>query len=100
MQGRPLRVRKNSYIADWEENRRSEINELTSKGVIPVYHDIEQLEKEDKLDDETMDKVMPFLMGKVAAVVNEKKPAKEIVNEMVAEAVAMLEKGKEMLARL
>jgi len=98
--GRPLRVRNNAYIANWEENRKDEIKELTSKGVIPVEHDIEELEKQDNLDDETMDSARPWLMGKVAAVVNEKKPAKVIVDEMVAEAVVMLKKSEQFLAKL
>lgn len=34
--GRPLRVRANDYINNWENNRQSEIKELTGKGVIPV----------------------------------------------------------------
>lgn len=63
-------------------------------------HDIEELEKQDKLDDETMDNARPWLMGKVAAVVNEKKPAKDIVDEMVVEAVEMLKKGEQMLSKL
>lgn len=41
----------------------------------------------DDIDDETMDNARPFLMGKVAAVVNEKKTAKEIIDEMVGGAV-------------
>ncbi|KAL7272162.1 hypothetical protein RUND412_005048 [Rhizina undulata] len=88
--GRPLRVRKNPGIQAWEENRKDEIKKLMSKGVNPVEHDIEELDKQDKLDDETMDNVRPWLMGKVAAVCNEKKPAKAIIDEMVAEAVEML----------
>ncbi|KAI5838001.1 2-nitropropane dioxygenase [Morchella snyderi] len=98
--GRPLRVRKNAYISNWEENRKDEIKTLTSKGVIPVEYDIEELDKADKLDDDTMDNARPWLMGKVAAVVNDKKPAKEIVEEMVAEAVIMLKQGEKMLAKL
>lgn len=34
--GRPLRVRNNEYIKNWEENRQDEIKTLTGKGVIPV----------------------------------------------------------------
>lgn len=34
--GRPLRVRNNEYIRNWEENRQAEIKTLTDKGVIPV----------------------------------------------------------------
>ncbi|KAJ9635984.1 hypothetical protein H2199_008339 [Coniosporium tulheliwenetii] len=89
--GRPLRVRKNPYIENWEENRQAEIKELTAKGRIPVEHDLEKMG--DDIDDETMDNARPFLMGKAAAVVNEKKSAKEIVDEMVGDAVKWLQKG-------
>lgn len=37
--GRPLRVRRTDYVADWNTNRQAEIKALTSKGVIP--HDEE-----------------------------------------------------------
>jgi NAD(P)H-dependent flavin oxidoreductase YrpB (nitropropane dioxygenase family) len=87
--GRPLRVRTNPYIQNWEENRAQEIKELTSKGILPVEHDLEKLG--DDLDDETMDNARPFLMGKVAAVVEEKKSAREIVDEFVTDAVKSLQ---------
>lgn len=87
--GRPLRVRKNPYIENWEENRAAEIKELTSKGILPVEHDLEKLG--DDLDDETMDNARPFLMGKVAAVVTDKKTAREIVDELVGDAVKSLQ---------
>ncbi|KAG8531729.1 uncharacterized protein KY384_003361 [Bacidia gigantensis] len=90
--GRPLRVRKNPYIDNWETNRQNEIKELTSKGTIPVEHDFETLG--DDIDDDTMDNARPFLMGKAAAVVNERKSAKAIVDEMVGDAVQMLGKGQ------
>ena len=87
----------NPYIKDWEENRAQEIKELTSKGVIPVEHDFEKLG--DDIDDDTMDNARPFLMGKAAAVVNEKKSAKEIVDEMVTDAVSWLARGQKMVAK-
>ena len=87
----------NAYIKNWEENRATEIKELTAKGVIPVEHDFETLG--DEIDDDTMDNARPFLMGKAAAVVNEKKSAKEIVDEMVTDAVTWLEKGNKMIAK-
>ncbi|KAF4637184.1 hypothetical protein G7Y89_g894 [Cudoniella acicularis] len=96
--GRPLRVRTNAYIKNWEENRATEIKELTSKGVIPVEHDFETLG--DDIDDETMDNARPFLMGKAAAVVNEKKSAKAVVDELVNDAVAWIHKGEKMIAKL
>lgn len=83
--GRPLRVRSNPYIANWEENRQNEIKELTSKGTIPVEWDIERMG--DDVDDDTMDNARPFLMGKASAVVNERKSAKAIIDEMVGGAV-------------
>lgn len=74
--GRPLRVRKNPYIANWEENRQAEIKKLTDSGKIPVEYDMEQ--HGDDMTDEQLDNARPFLMGKVAAVVNEKKSARAI----------------------
>ncbi|ORX91869.1 2-nitropropane dioxygenase [Clohesyomyces aquaticus] len=94
--GRPLRVRKNAYIQNWEENRQNEIKELTGKGVIPVEHDLEKLG--DDLDDDTMDNARPFLMGKAAAVVNERKSARAIVDEMVGDAVKWMQKGNSYIA--
>lgn len=83
---------------NWEENRAEEIKELTAKGVIPVEHDFENLS--DDVDDDTLDNARPYLMGKVAAVVNEKKSAKAIVDELVNDAAALLKKGNQMLAKL
>lgn len=96
IQGRPLRVRKNPYIENWEENRQAEIKELTARGKIPVEHDLETMG--DDIDDDTMDNARPFLMGKVAAVVNEKKSAKAIIDEMVDDAVSWLNKGNSYIA--
>lgn len=96
--GRPLRVRNNDYIRNWENNRAQEIKELTSKGVIPVEHDFEQLG--DDIDDETMDNARPFLMGKAAALVNEKKSAKALVDELVGDAVQVLNTTHKLIAKL
>lgn len=90
--GRPLRVRNNPYIEDWENNRSQEIKDLTAKGTIPVEHDFETLG--DDIDDETMDNARPFLMGKASAVVNERKSAKAIVDEMVGDAAEWIERGR------
>ncbi len=59
--GRPLRVLNTPYVQDWEKNRQAEIKELTSKGIIPVEHDLEK-HAEKSLE------ARPWLMGKVAAV--------------------------------
>jgi hypothetical protein len=73
---------------------QAEIRELTNKGILPVLHDFETRSKEmEALDDEAH----PFLMGKVSAVVHEEKPAKAIVDEIVAGAVKRLNAGNAML---
>lgn len=83
--GRPLRVRMNDYIRDWHE-RPEEIKRLTEvEGKTPMEYDMDQ----DKDTD------MPYLMGQVAGVIGEVKPAKEIVEEMVRGAVEMLRRGHE-----
>ena len=47
----------------------------------------------DDIDDDTMDNARPFLMGKVAAVVNKKESAKKIIDDMVTGAVEWINKG-------
>ncbi|KAL1958719.1 hypothetical protein VTO42DRAFT_3838 [Malbranchea cinnamomea] len=84
--GRPLRVLPNDYIKEWEK-RPEEIKRLTEKGIVPLMHDIENEKEVD----------MPFLMGQVSALVKDIKPAGEIVESMVAEAVQMLKLGNSYL---
>ncbi|KAK6085814.1 2-nitropropane dioxygenase [Seiridium cupressi] len=115
--GRPLRVRTNPYIESWENDRRDELKELTSKGVLPYEADLEKVMKGDgdkipgaesaaKTDendddvDDLLDQFRPFLMGKCAALVNEQKSAKEIVDEFITDASAALKKGSQSLAKL
>ena len=92
--GRPLRVRANEYIRNWEDNRQAEIKDLTNKGTIPVEHDFETMG--DDMSDEMMDNARPFLMGKAAAVTNDELSAKEIVDDMVGQAVVHINAAKNM----
>lgn len=80
--GRPLRVRANDYIKNWEA-QPDKIKALTDQGIVPMAKDME--------DDKDVD--MPFLMGQVAAIIKDIKPAKEIVDDMVKDAVKMLALG-------
>lgn len=117
--GRPLRVRNNDYINDWETNRTQEMKELTAKGVIPYEADLDKVmgaaddddgssdakkpsitdaSDDDDDDDDPLEKFRPFLMGKCAAVVNELKPAKAVVDEFINDAVAWMQKGNKMIA--
>ncbi|KAI0386021.1 NPD-domain-containing protein [Hypomontagnella monticulosa] len=111
--GRPMRVRKNPYIENWENERQAEIKELTAKGILPYEHDLEKVSNgtgegsgsggdnssEEDVDD-LMDQFRPYLMGKCAALVNEQKSAKAVVDEFVEDATAMLNQGTKMVSKL
>ncbi|GES65846.1 2-nitropropane dioxygenase [Aspergillus terreus] len=84
--GRPLRVRKTDYILNWEQNRQAEIKELTSKGILPIDHDADAHPD----DPEILDNAYPHLMGVCAAEIQQVQSAKEIVDEMMAEAAERL----------
>jgi len=84
--GRPLRVRKTPYVADWENNRQQEIKELTSKGVIPHYAELE------KFPNKSLEG-RPWLMGRVSAMIKEILPAEAIVENMVDEAARILQRN-------
>lgn len=88
--GRPLRVRYTPYVKDWNENRQAEIKELTSKGIIPHYQEVEK-------DPSKSIPGRPWLMGRVSALVNEVLPAKTIVDSMVNDAAAILEQNASLV---
>lgn len=77
--GRPLRVRRNEWVDKWE-SQPEKIKELTEKGIVPIEFDMEAGNDVD----------IPHLMGVVAGVIESIQPAKQIVDEMVDEAVCML----------
>jgi NAD(P)H-dependent flavin oxidoreductase YrpB (nitropropane dioxygenase family) len=84
--GRPLRVRRNAWVDKWEA-QPEKIKELTDKGIVPISFDMEAGNDVDP----------PYLMGVVAGVIKEIKPAREIVDEMVSEAVERLKEGQKFL---
>ncbi|CAK7241110.1 MAG: hypothetical protein STHCBS139747_002568 [Sporothrix thermara] len=118
--GRPLRVRKNPYIEHWETERQDEIKQLTSQGKLPYEADLDKImsgemtatpsgkpgeqkkegEEEEVDVDELMDQFRPYLMGQCASVVNEKKSAKAVVDELVDDAAVCLQQGSKLVAKL
>lgn len=92
--GRPMRVIKNDYIMNWENNRVPEMKELLATGVLPYTKDVEDRQKKGgeitAEDMKMMTEARPLLMGQCAAAVKEIKPAQAIVNEMVRDAIAAL----------
>jgi NAD(P)H-dependent flavin oxidoreductase YrpB (nitropropane dioxygenase family) len=92
--GRPLRAMSSPYLLDWEQNRKSEINQLQSQGILVLDHELEKLEAEGKLTDEIIDQTTQRPMGYAASMVNKKdQTAGEIVLEMVVEAYNVIKKS-------
>eukprot|EP00026_Physarum_polycephalum_P010127 Phypoly_transcript_10278.p1 GENE.Phypoly_transcript_10278~~Phypoly_transcript_10278.p1 ORF type:complete len:361 (+),score=81.50 Phypoly_transcript_10278:91-1173(+) len=96
--GRPLRVLRTDYIDKWENDRQQEIKDLTSKGIIPVKHDIEEKAAKKEMDSSQFMKYRPWLMGQAAGAVNDIKPAADIINEMMTEAVATLQHSTSLIS--
>lgn len=92
--GRPLRVRNTPYIQKWE-SQPEKIKELTSKGVIPVYHDLEHDDEEGTAEKGISER---YLLGKCAAVIDDILPAKQIVDNLVNEAVDAIQGGGKLVA--
>lgn len=88
--GRPMNVRKTPYVADWETRRQGEISELVAQGKIP--HEAELESHPEKSLEGRM-----WLMGKVAGSINDVKPAKEIVDELVATAAGSVKSASALM---
>lgn len=90
--GRPMNVRKTPYVVEWELERQKEMSDLVSQGKIP--HEVE-LEKHPEKSLEGRS----WLMGKVAGSINDIKPAKDIIDEMVHLAAASLKDATSLLVQ-
>ncbi|KAJ7090244.1 2-nitropropane dioxygenase [Mycena belliarum] len=77
--GRPMSVRKTAYVAEWDSARKTEQEKLIAQGLVP--HDTELAKNPGRSIEG-----MAFLMGKVAGSINDIKPAKDIVDELVTTA--------------
>jgi len=94
--GRPMRIIKNKYASDWENNRREEMQELLDAGTVPVMYDSQtrRITPADRLH------VIPHLCGQVCGSINEILPAKTIVEDMITEAVDIFKKMPKRVAKL
>mmetsp|Transcript_78375 Transcript_78375/g.199227 ORF Transcript_78375/g.199227 Transcript_78375/m.199227 type:complete len:368 (+) Transcript_78375:59-1162(+) len=95
--GRPMRIIKNPYTVNWEDNRAAELKELLAQGTIPVAQDQLVMEKKGKgeLADvpvpKGIEKAHPWLCGQVAGAIADVLPARTIVENMVTDAATMLQ---------
>ena len=89
--GRPLRALATPYVRNWETSRSEEIKELTGKGIIPLYHDMDRLEKVGGITEEIEDQSILRPMGQVSGLVNTPgQSAEEIIKEIMDGAVKVL----------
>jgi NAD(P)H-dependent flavin oxidoreductase YrpB (nitropropane dioxygenase family) len=89
--GRPLRSLATPYVRNWELNRSEELRKLQSQGIIPLYHEMDRLEKINGITEEIEDQSTMRPMGQVSGLVNTpNQSAEEIVNEMMEGAVRVL----------
>jgi len=95
--GRPMRIIKNAYTINWEENRGDELKKLLQQGSLPMSKDQDLMEQ--KMKGELKDvpapvgieKAHPWLCGQVAGAIHEVLPAQQIVESMVEDAAKMLQ---------
>ncbi|TFL02254.1 2-nitropropane dioxygenase [Pterulicium gracile] len=90
--GRPMRVFRTPFVDEWETNRQPELQSLLARGIIPEYHELE------KHPEKTME-AKRWLMGEVAALIDEVLPAEVIIRNMVSEAVDILQGNYAMVRR-
>lgn len=94
--GRPLRIIKNKYATEWMETRKDEMEELLEQGTIPVMYDSQtrRITPADRLH------VIPHLSGQVAGAIHEVLPAAQIVENMIADAVAIFNNMPKQISKL
>eukprot|EP01063_Lacrimia_lanifica_P011976 TRINITY_DN1862_c0_g1_i1.p1 TRINITY_DN1862_c0_g1~~TRINITY_DN1862_c0_g1_i1.p1 ORF type:complete len:383 (+),score=232.74 TRINITY_DN1862_c0_g1_i1:69-1151(+) len=103
--GRPLRTFANEIVADWEKNKQSEIKALTSKGKLP-YKEIFDFYKSDpknfkkQYPNTTPVTAMPMLMGQACGGIHDVLPAAQIVEQMMSEAVDVLDRLATLRSKL
>merc|ERR1712039_529946 len=105
--GRPMRVFKTPYVLDWEENRKKEMLDLQSKGILAASADMktgtdydgpahpEVLTQDEKKSGVSLSKAQQLersvrLTGQCAGAITDILPAKAIVENMVEGAVESL----------
>mmetsp|Transcript_63598 Transcript_63598/g.57270 ORF Transcript_63598/g.57270 Transcript_63598/m.57270 type:complete len:353 (+) Transcript_63598:15-1073(+) len=81
--GRPLRVVKNDYILNWERNRKDEMRKLLKNGILPFQYDKENNAK-------TTPDFDRHLTGQCCGNIHDIKSAKQIIEDMVNECIAMM----------
>jgi len=94
--GRPLRVFNTELVADYNGPKRQITEDMCAEGNVPVNTILKEAQKDMKGFKATypsmnMVTAMPMLMGQCAGGIHEIKPARKVVEDMMAEACSILE---------
>jgi NAD(P)H-dependent flavin oxidoreductase YrpB (nitropropane dioxygenase family) len=92
--GRPMRVLKTDYNANWEEMRKPEMLDLQSKGIIAATVDFK---KDGESQGQLPAAMIPLLMGQAIGAIKKQQPAAEILNDMVTQAAQILKSNSQLL---
>jgi len=94
--GRPLRLKNSEYLEEWHTKRRAEMEALIADGKIPLKHDV--INK--RLSTMNAIKLTDSLMGIAAGLIKEILPAKDIIENMVNEAVVNMKRSAGFVCKL
>lgn len=95
--GRPLRLIPNSYVTEWEREPQK-IKELCDSGVVPLEEDLRKHRTDKHIRQGAFDAINS-LAGQAVGGVHSVEPARKIVEDMVAEAAAMLQSNAALVLR-
>jgi NAD(P)H-dependent flavin oxidoreductase YrpB (nitropropane dioxygenase family) len=94
--GRPMRIKKNAYVLEWQNERAEEMKRLLGKGQLPVTVDearLTAMPPEERME-------LGLLMGQVAGAISEIKPAGKIMSEMMIDATHILRSNAALVSKL
>jgi len=92
--GRPLRTFITPYVKDFE-TRPEEIKAYCDKGILPIRGDYKKHMEAGKPF--SKGETVALLMGQVAGAINDKPPAKQIVENMVSQAIDILRRNTSII---
>eukprot|EP00930_Biecheleria_cincta_P104042 TRINITY_DN96195_c0_g1_i1.p1 TRINITY_DN96195_c0_g1~~TRINITY_DN96195_c0_g1_i1.p1 ORF type:complete len:352 (+),score=72.77 TRINITY_DN96195_c0_g1_i1:92-1147(+) len=95
--GRPLRLLPNDWVKEWERNP-AKIKELCDSGVVPLEHDMKSSNDDSKR--RSIFDAINSLAGQAVGGIHAVEPARKIVEDMVAEAAAVMRNNASMLSKL
>lgn len=96
--GRPLRLIPNDWVKSWEKEP-ARIQEFCDKGIVPLSHDLKN-KSEDTATRRGAFDAINSLAGQAVGGVHTVEPAKKIVEDMVSEAIAMLQQNVSAVSKL